>query len=189
MNETKWWRQREKLHAGRAESLELFGGGQSTDLQPNLTMVMALPESGLFSGLCVLIVNTHLEWYGWVVDLILNLMLEDWAVAWFSPLDCAECSACIWHRARAGCGSCLHTAPPCGYGQIPNPYQPLQPCGMGLCEGNPLLHLLPAGGAGAHGSIHLLVPSCYASEFIWVDFRDILMGFSDRRCWTFHSLY
>lgn len=60
MNETKWWRQREKLHAGRAESLKLFGGGQSIDLQPNLTMVMALPESGLYSGLRVLTVNTHL---------------------------------------------------------------------------------------------------------------------------------
>lgn len=162
MNETKWWRQREKLQAGRAESLELFGGGQSTDLQPNLTMVMALPESGLFSGLCVLTVNNHLGRYGGVVDLILNLMLEDWAVAWFSPLDCAERSACTWHRARAGCGSCPHAAPLCGYGQIPNPHQPLRPCGMGLCEGNPLPHLLPAGSAGSHRAMHLLVPSCYA---------------------------
>lgn len=47
-NETKWWRQREKLHPGRAESLVLFGGGQSKDLQPRWSLVMALPASGLF---------------------------------------------------------------------------------------------------------------------------------------------
>lgn len=117
--ETKWWRQREMLHPGWAESLVPFGRGQSKDLQPSSSLVMVLPASGLF----------------WVHRVIRVSALPR------SEPDVGGLGCC----PDMGTGHGLATGPAFTLllhqlmaTSSPHIRRPFQPGATGLCEGNPL---------------------------------------------------